>query len=406
MKYLTREYALALTVFSKEPFGITLGGGEVDAYQLVVAASGFVLFFDPKRLFGLIAVIALVFGFSSFLMYSTGDALSQLFLRQAAAVFFIYVGLGAILMNCSRERLIAAYVQVCFIAAILGLLQLGLSFAGINILIKVPLRLDSLAGEPSHYAVAIAPCVYYCLTHLTTLWDKQVAAVIVLSLLLTVSATAVAVLALAISVAFYSRRGILTVLALLLFGPLLLTIPPEVFPEVIASRITSMQRWANTSGESWESNNLTVLSFSTNLDVALSTISDGRLFGNGFCGHASAYHRRFEGTEFVNHRRYGINAPAAHCLTIRIVSEFGILGILFLAVVVWKAVRMNGTIWHMFLLFALAGRSLKLGSWIDYGFPMFLMAAWYLANRPVGKAAPQSLVQPRTGTMAASKGVI
>ena len=381
MKYLTKEFFLAATVFSKELFGFGAGDSVIDLYQIGIAAVGFVLIFRPKPLFRVVATLAAIIGVSLVLFNLYDYPISSMFVRQAAAVSFIYIGTASYLLSCSPEQLTIGYVRVCFWAAVIGILQVALSVAGIDILIRVPMRLDSLAGEPSHYAVAVAPCVYYCLRYHRTWLSKVRTATILASLVLTVSATAVAVVSVAFALAFYSRRGVIAVMLFVIIGPTLLTIPPEIFPEVIGSRVTSMQQYAETDGDPWDTTNLTVLSYATNFEVMVSTFTSGRLLGNGFCGHVAAYQLHFEDTEFTNHRRYGINAPAAHCLVIRILSEFGMLGAILIATVIWNSVsNRRSDLWSMFFTMALVGRAFKLGSWIDYGLPIFVLCAVYFSN--------------------------
>lgn len=395
MKHPSKEFFLAVTVFSKEPFGFYVGGALIDVYQLLIAGAGFMLFVKPDRLSGLVAVLLGVIVSSVGVFVLHGYPVSDMFVRQVLAVSYVYLGLGAFLLACSAEKLAAAYIKVCFIAAFFGIVQFCLSAVGINILLKLPLRLDSFAGEPSHYAVATAPCVYYCFRYCRSVRAKCRAAVILGSVVLTISTTALAVLAVAFSLAFYSRRGIIVAMLLIVLSPLLMMIPADIFPPVIASRFTDMDTVIHGDAESWETTNLTVLSFVTNFEVMTTTIMDGRVFGNGFCGHAIAYDRLFESTEFVNHPRYGINAPAAHCLLIRIISEFGVPGALVLGLVVWNFVSSRRSdLWCMFFIMAIVGRSLKLGSWIDYGLPMFVLGAVYLQSRPATSENKHRQVRP------------
>ncbi len=390
MKHPTKEFLLAATVFSKEPFGVYVGATLIDVYQLLIAAAGFMLFIRPDRLSGLVAVLigVIVSSLGLFVLYDY--PVTNMFVRQVLAVSFIYLGLAAFLVTCSPQKLAAAYMKVCYIAALFGIAQFCLSAVGINVLLLLPLRLDSFAGEPSHYAVAMAPCIYYCFRYSRSIRAKRRAAVILGSMVLTVSTTAVAVLSVAFALAFYSRRGILVALMLIVGAPFLMMIPADIFPDVIASRMTDMDSYIESDAEPWETNNLTVLSFVTNFEVMFKSFVDGRILGNGFCGHAIAYDRLYGGTEFVNHKRYGMNAPPAHCLLIRIFSEFGVPGALVLGLAVWHFVtNRRADLWCMFFIMSISGRALKLGSWIDYGLPLFVLGAVYLQSRPANSKKDQ-----------------
>jgi hypothetical protein len=398
MKYPTKEFFLAVTVFSKEPFGVSVGSTFIDVYQLLIAAAGFMLFIKPDRLFGLVATLVAVIIFSMGLFVLYDYPVSGMFVRQTLAVSYVYLGLGAFLLSCSAEKLAAAYIKVCYIAALFGIVQFCLSAVGINILLKLPLRLDSFAGEPSHYAVATAPCVYYCFRYCRSIRAKRRAAVILGSVVLTISTTALAVVAVAFALAFYSRRGIIVVMLLITLSPFLMMIPVDIFPEVISSRLIDMESHIDSNARSWETTNLTVLSFATNFEVLVNSMMEGRILGNGFCGHAIAYDRLFWNTEFINHKWYGINAPPAHCLLIRIVSEFGILGALVLSVTIWHFVtNRRADLWCMFFIMAIVGRSLKLGSWVDYGLPLFVLGAAYLQSQQADATGKARRSRPNVG---------
>ncbi|MCA9015032.1 MAG: hypothetical protein KDA89_24485 [Planctomycetaceae bacterium] len=395
MKYLTKEFFLVLTVFSKEVFSVGAGESTADLYQIGVAAAGFLYYFRPRPIAGLVTALCAVFALSVILFTLYEFPVSSMFQRQAAAVGFIYLGIACYLLNCDRDRLVVAYFRLCYVAAVFGIIQFCLSAVGILILIKLPMRLDSFAAEPSHYAVAVAPVIYYCFRYCRSPKARRRAVVILSSLVLTVSTTAVAVFLVAFALAFYSRRGIFAILALSVAMPFLLMVPPDAFPEVIASRIISMREYFYQDANPWETTNLTVLSFATNFEVMLSTFKEGRILGNGFCGHLAAYERQYSGTAFELHPRYGINAPPAHCLVIRMLSEFGFLGLLVLGFGSWHFVSYRRTdLWSMFLLMAFVGRALKLGSWVDYGLPLFLLAPFYLPR-----------MAPRTSVRRAPRGV-
>jgi O-antigen ligase len=114
------------------------------------------------------------------------------------------------------------------------------------------------------------------------------------------------------------------------------------------------------------------------------------------------YYRRFSNTAFQSNYYYGLNAKAAHSLSVRIVSELGIIGaILYLYTLVKcflfsrKGVNYAislGCIGHLFCKF------FKLGGYIDYGTPFFFTIlllnarASYTAQNPkktIGKTRPR-----------------
>jgi len=182
--------------------------------------------------------------------------------------------------------------------------------------------------------------------------------------------------------AFLNLNSALVSVTVLFVFPFLNLLPTEFIgylPDVISSRFFKFADLMREGNNSWDTNNLTVLSFATNFEVMKSTLFQGRWYGNGFCGHSPAYQRYFENTEFVNHMSYGTNAIPAHCLTIRTISEFGVIGVVgFIAGIGRLITSKRNDIWFLFGLAAIASRSLKLGSWVDYGLPIFLLAPFFL----------------------------
>ncbi|MDG2130416.1 MAG: hypothetical protein P8K08_20615 [Fuerstiella sp.] len=393
MRHINKELFLVLTIFSKELLGVSVAGSTIDFYQVTIAVAGLSLYFSQKKTFGLMATLTGILASSVAIFSYYETPISQTFLKQSAAVLFLYAGLGSYLLGCSEQKLASAYIRVCFWMAVFGIVQVILSLRGVDVYICLRGRLDSLTSEPSHYAVAVGPCVYYCFRYSRTFAARCRAVVIIGSVLMTVSATGVAVVSMAFALAFFRQARFAIVVLLAAASPLLLTmIPADAVPEVISSRFTSMHEYFGNASEPWDTTNSTILSFGTNLDVAIAPLAEGRIFGNGFCGHEAAYHRRYSHTEFVHHRLYELNIRSAHCLGIRIISEFGIPGILFTMFTVWYfIVHRRSNLWCMFLLVTFVGRMLKLGSWVDYGIPLFLLSAVYFsATLPVAKRSLSS----------------
>ena len=63
----------------------------------------------------------------------------------------------------------------------------------------------------------------------------------------------------------------------------------------------------------------------TNLDVALYSLSKSPFWGSGFGGHASMYEKFYRGTYFVRHDNFGINRNSAHSLLIESFPNTGLL---------------------------------------------------------------------------------
>lgn len=390
---MLKELAVVFTIFSKELFGIPLGGTTVDVYIIAIAGFGLITWFNPGRLFPLIAALFGILLTSSIILLSKNAEFTATFYRQAAVAVYLFVGIGAYLTSCSEIKLLAAYLEVCFWMAVLGIIQVALSLMGYDVLICVHGRLDSLTYEPSHYVVAIGPCAYYGFRYARSSSAKLRSAVVLVSLLLTACGTMVPVLAVCFALACFRQARVAVAVMLLAVSPLLLSvIPADAIPKQISSRFVAMGEYLSDAENPWDTYNLTVLSFATNLDVAIEAVRDGRWYGNGFCGHSEAYHRHYEGTAFVNHRSYTLNIRAAHCLGIRILSEFGVLGAAFTFWVIWYfLIKRRRDIWCMFLLITFVARVLKLGSWLDYGLPLYILWAlkYYIPDQSAVAATSQ-----------------
>ena len=68
-----------------------------------------------------------------------------------------------------------------------------------------------------------------------------------------------------------------------------------------------------------------VFSFASNLDVAKYSIKKSPIWGSGLGGHS--HFKYYKNTSLELHPLYKINYNSAHSLTIRILSELGLLGI-------------------------------------------------------------------------------
>ena len=333
----------------------------------------------------------LILGTSYALLNQYGHG-TRIFMRQGIPALFVYIGTWVLLEKTSPMLLLKAYRNVCFVAAVFGIIQFALSFQGIEILIKVPGRLDSLAYEPSHYAIAIGPMVYF--TFRNMLRTKNIFDIkgwaIVFSLLLTVSLTALAILFVCGIMLASQKRGAVIATGFLIAAFYLYSYQ-ELLPSGIQDRVAALNTVSVTDVNTGDADNMSVVSPISNWEVAIdSVIEKGRIFGNGFGGHYYAYFDYFRGFDFKFRQHFGINAIAGHSLFIRFVSEFGILG--FLGYVGWiffglsKAHREDQIWWTLSAIY-LFGRIIKLGGLFELGLPIFLLAP--LVFYQIGKSNSQ-----------------
>lgn len=373
-RVFTLETALVLSIFTKRLFSLHLAGSYVDIWQLGLALYG--LIFLPNTTFllrlwgacGLIAATSLslhaMFGYSSSLLF-----------KQGAAILIIYSGIGSLLTVANPGRLIKIYKTVAYWVAWIGLVQITLSFLGIQIMIKAPGQLDSIVAEPSHYGVTMAPALYLFLRN----WrrEKLKFAIVLISLFLTFSLTTYLLIGVVFTFALYGQRGIIGGI-LCALGVFYLSQYPGVIPENVQQRIDALTSFMDDDvKKAHKVQNLSVKSMATNLEVAADTLLRGRWLGNGFGGHPGAYDEKYRFTQFIYEYRYGTNKLSAHSLGIRVISEFGILGIIFIFWWLSMASRSTGKvvqIWWILSGIYFVGRVFKLGSYVDNGCAIFFLA--------------------------------
>ncbi len=232
------------------------------------------------------------------------------------------------------------------------------------------LFVDSIAPEPSHYAIIILPAVVYAIFYFK---DHQLKSLIlILALLLTTSSTAYIVLLIVMFIIY--RR----IHYLFIIGPILFFI----FNNFLLSYDKFYIRYLGFSSY-FENRNFnrvyaaTSVSFLSNAEVAMASIKASPLLGSGLGGHEEMYDKYYSNTAFSLSYIYGINKASAHCLLIRIISELGIVGFSLYLLGLAKSLLLRADDYHRIISIAcfshFLGKALKLGGYFDYGTPFFAM---------------------------------
>lgn len=371
-------YLLAASVFSKEIFGLPILGSIVDVYQVGLAGVGFLLLGESARPFQILMGWVVVLALSGVLLSLYGYDLGVL-AKQGLVAALVYTGFAFLVAKTTSGQLIKAYFNVCFLAAVFGLFQFVLSLGGVAILMKVPGRLDSLAYEPSHYAIAIGPACYLALRALWSerKWFKPRELTILASMLCTVSLTAAMILLASALIIGARQRGPWLALGTILvaFG---LYANQELLPEEIQERISAIEGEEATEARGVaDITNLSLFSILSNWEVAVDTLKQGRVLGNGFGGHADAYTAHYGDQMLLLDDRFGFNLIAGHSLFIRVFSEMGLLGLLLYLFWIWKGLRWANEprrLWWTLSAIYLIGRIFKLGGYFEVGMPIFIVA--------------------------------
>lgn len=234
--------------------------------------------------------------------------------------------------------------------------------------------LDGLSFEPSHYAVVVAPAAFFAIMSPNVpRWMKLI---IPVSLLLTLSTTGLSLFAIVMVGALRKRIFLVLLFALVGFG---LWQSNEGLRDRVLIRVQD-EAIAGGGGEMGFGANRTTASLLSNWYVARTSFVDFFPFGSGFSNHYSKYEQVFRGSSYLESNFYGTNVKSGHNLAIRWISEFGLIGVVAIVLLIRRAfivVRNLDPASRIILLSCsmhLVGKSMKLGSYLDYGTPFFVSA--------------------------------
>lgn len=368
---------IALSPFTKELTSIYINGSWYDlvAYGVPIVA---LIVLKNRHTYNrsFIAAIFVIFSYALF----RGLILNyfELVLKVLFPIILVYLGTNTIFARNAENpaQIFEKYCQFSYFASLFGLFQFISTKFGF-----FPLGgyqgIDSLAFEPSHFACIIGPAFYYYLH-----FNYRRALVLGSVLLLTFSFSGYLLLLLAVLFFFWDRINLvsMTLFSVLIFGMLF------YLPERVKNRVEASGNIELTSTHLETDQHLTVLSFQSNWMTALNSLKSNFILGSGIAGHSFVYDQTFvDHIIWRNHNWYGINKVAAHSLGLRVLSELGLLGVwvfVFAILRAWKvtAKSREGRIVLIAVMIYFIGRTLKLGSYIDSGTPIFFLLLMSIAN--------------------------
>jgi hypothetical protein len=376
-------FLLAFSVYSKELFDIQIGSSKVDVFQIALAGYG-ALAYGVSSAFAIRVAVswALLLGLG-YALLTTFNYDTRTLLWQGGPAALTYFGFAGLIGRVSGTTLVRTYKRVTFGVALIGLLQFAMSLAGVKILMQTSGRLDSIVYEPSHYAIAISPAAYMSLRSIIRKRNVfSIAAnfteyVIIASLLLTFSLSGYLALLLCVVLPTLHARGIGVFFVIVIIGTAAY-LNPKLLPSEVGSRLEALKDATAEETSPFEVNNLSVYSALTNLEVAIDSIGHGRILGNGFGGHAAAYDEYVKRKGYFQiARRERFNVIAAHSLVIRVLSEFGVIGVWIYFTWILKGIHSRNNdrrIWWTLSSIYFFGRMFKLGGYFEIGMPLFLLA--------------------------------
>lgn len=295
------------------------------------------------------------------------------FLKQIFPIVIIFSVCFFIISKYDWRNIFKLYVKVAFYTAIFGIVQYILSVGGIQVLIKIPGRLDSISYEPSHYAAILIPALVYTFFYFKEY--RRYFIVMLIALIFTFNLTGYMVFLIIISIAFINPVYVivsLPVLYFIVFG--VFKDFNENFNKRIVDTIAVFKGDINILNSTMAANGTTV-SFYSNLMVAKENLGDNFLLGSGLGGNEETYYRLYRNSSFRLNYFYGLNAKSAHSLSIRILSELGLLGfILYIFTLIRNLFLLDNGVFRAISLACLSHflcKTFKLGGIIDYGTPFF-----------------------------------
>lgn len=282
-------------------------------------------------------------------------------------------------------ELFELYIKFALYTAIFGLIQYFASLVGIDLHNQLKGRINSVAGEPSHYASILLPAVSYTFFHLKKY--KIQFSIFLVTLFLTYNLTGYIVFILIIATSYLNPFYYIFSLAIVNY--FVFNILPE-FSENFRARILDTKSALDNGVDviSMDLNvNGTTLSMFSNIDVTKDVLHQSPILGCGLGGHPDMYFRHFENSPFRYNYYFGLNANAAHSLTIRIFSELGYSGGAIYIFIWLKALFISKFNKNRSVILACLShffcKTLKLGSYIDFGTPFFFCLLLYcLFDKP------------------------
>jgi hypothetical protein len=402
-KFTWSEIFLVGAVFTKELGTRNLGGIDFDYLGYPFFILYFFLYFGRiVRLNASPVGLYLYFVLSSLISITWLNLSLASFFKQIVPIIVILSVSFTVLKNRSLINVFELYVKFTFWTAIFGLIQVALALNGIYVLTIEKWRLDSIAYEPSHYAAILLPALVYCFLNIKRF--KMYFTVMLAALILTFNLTAYIVfLAIFTIVSVHPLYVLITVpLAYYMFFYMLPNFSKD-FSERFYDTYDTFSGRRSILNARLDVNS-TTLSFYSNFEVARFTLEQSPLLGSGLGGHEEMYYRRFANTAFQANYYYGLNAKAAHSLSIRILSELGIVGAgMYVYTLVKSVLFARKGVYYAISLACLSHflcKFFKLGGYIDYGTPFFFTILLLNARASFASQSQKSTApKPATSTV-------
>lgn len=236
-----------------------------------------------------------------------------------------------------KDEIIKLYNKFCLIIAIIGY---PLYFLKINLNVNPDFRFSSLLTEPAHYAIIVIPACYYFLKKKNYLSFF----IVFISLILSESSVAYLGCALMFTLPYFTISKLKYALGIVPFVVL-------IFHFVYKNNNNIKMRFDDTyesfkvinTGKFNERTNLSTYALLSNFYIAKSNFME-HPFGTGIGSHyfmyTNKYHKSMRAPSYIKTLKYDrINSKDAASLFIRLLSEFGIFGILIVIYIFYFIIK-------------------------------------------------------------------
>jgi hypothetical protein len=257
----------------------------------------------------------------------------------------------------------------------------------------IGIRINSIFSEPAQFSIILSPLIFLCIEHLISrryiFISFKESLIMLFIFFLTSSSTGYLGIAIIIVIILINLRRFFD--AILIFSLLYLV---GIF---IYDNVKDFQSRFNSFSNIIEGDKLTVEDINSssfvlynNFNVAISNFKEHPLTGTGFGSYPLAYEKYSltKAEDFLIKKGFDFNSQDGNSLFIRTIVETGLIGVLFLIIIVFKCFvfkdvkvksTSNTTAWLIsggFLTLILL-TYLRQGNYFLNGFPFFMWLYYY-----------------------------
>ena len=340
------EYILLLPIFLKL-FVIRSNIVPFDLYliDIIIIVSLPILLYRLKKYNKILFYIYFFILIFSYLHYLKDAFLVKSIIKQFVniLIYYTYFYLVFIFFKRNLYSIVSVYTNILICVCIIGLIQFIAYHLNINYLydysfilpepwivreVNNSIRINSLFTEPSFFgyqlSLVLPISLYNLINNKNIIINRYKSIIIILSLLITQSAIAYIGLLLSLTLITVKKINLKTFFT---FSSLILLIVITTL-QIESIRVRFIDTYVGlTKINEGEINQINLSSFAlvNNIYVAVENFKESPLIGSGFGSHS----KKFDKISLQHHTSEDANKDGANSMILRLISEFGIVGILF-----------------------------------------------------------------------------